>query len=117
MRSTLTVGRLCLRQALRIRPVTQCRAPVQTASRRSYRGGNGWGGSHWKQPPSHGRTLIAAAVSLSPAAFVTLSEEGSGHPDQTAEGRMLEASRDEIEKKVDEDARGYRRFRRPSFSI
>ena len=31
--------------------------------------------------------------------------------EQTAEGRMLQASRDEIEKRVDEDVHGIRRFR------
>jgi aarF domain-containing kinase len=55
--------------------------------------------------------LLAAAVSLSPAAFVQLSEKDNGGTEQTAEGRMLEASRDEIEKKVGADVHGVRRVK------
>jgi aarF domain-containing kinase len=55
--------------------------------------------------------LFAAAVSLSPAAFVQLSEADNGGTELTAEGRMLEASRDEIKKKVGDDVHGFRRFR------
>jgi aarF domain-containing kinase len=55
--------------------------------------------------------LLVAAASLSPAAFVSLSEKNNGGTEQTAEGRMLEASRDEIEKRVNDDVHGFRRFK------
>lgn len=55
--------------------------------------------------------ILASAASLSPAAFVQLSEKDNGGTEQTAEGRMLEASRDEIEKRVRDDVHGIRRVR------
>ena len=105
MRSALTIGRLCLRQAPRVRSPIQCR--VQVASKRFY--GNG-GKSNFRTPPRSRGLLFAAAVSLSPAAFVQLSEADNGGTELTAEGRMLEASRDEIKKKVGDDVHGFRRF-------
>ena len=48
---------------------------------------------------------------MSPAAFVQLSEKDNGGTELTAEGRMLEASREEIKKKVDDNDRGFSRFR------
>lgn len=109
MRSTLLLARLCLRQASCVRPATQFLG-IRVALKH---GGNGWGsgGSQWKQPPNSGRLVLAAAASLSPAAFVTLSEKDNGGTEQTAEGRMLEASRDEIEKRVDDNVHGFRRFK------
>jgi aarF domain-containing kinase len=106
MRSALTIGRLCLRQAPKTRPTLQCR--VQLLSRRFH--GNG-GKSHFRTPPHVKGLLFAAAVSLSPAAFVQLSEKDNGGTEQTAEGRMLEASREEIKKKVADDVHGFRRLR------
>ncbi|KAI1619000.1 aarF domain-containing kinase [Exophiala viscosa] len=51
--------------------------------------------------------LLAAAAALSSGAFVEISEQ---HEDgKTAEMQMLEVSRQEIDKKVPEDARGIRR--------
>jgi aarF domain-containing kinase len=55
--------------------------------------------------------VLAAAASLSPAVFVQLSEKDNGGTEQTSEGRMLEASRAEIQKKVDDDVQGFRRVR------
>ena len=54
-------------------------------------------------------TLFAAAngAALGTAAFVTLSEKGDGDDDKTAESRMLEVSRAEIAKKVDDDDHGF----------
>ncbi|KAL3423687.1 ABC1 family protein [Phlyctema vagabunda] len=103
MRSILARGRTCLRQLPRTRPVFQCRL-VQQNARRSYGGGKKW----YSQPPRHPGTLYAAAA-LSPAAFVLLSEKDNEGTEHTAEGRMLEASRDEIAKKVGADVRGWKR--------
>lgn len=58
-------------------------------------------------------TLIASThgAVLGTAAFVQLSEEDNDGTEQTAEMRMLRASRDEIKKKVDENDTGLRRLR------
>ncbi|KAI1503450.1 hypothetical protein F5X99DRAFT_375272 [Biscogniauxia marginata] len=53
----------------------------------------------------------AAAGALGTATFVKLSEKDNGDNDRTAEGRMLEASRKELEKTVDDGDRGFSRFR------
>jgi aarF domain-containing kinase len=55
--------------------------------------------------------MLAAAVTLSPLAFVRISEEDNGGTEQTAEGRMLEASRGEIKKEVKDDVHGVRRVK------
>lgn len=68
----------------------------------------------WK----HARTPhpLRLAASLSPVAFLRLSEEE--HEDgRSGEEQMLEASRDEIEKKVPEDLRGVRRVIRTIWVI
>lgn len=48
---------------------------------------------------------------LGTAAFVQLSEEDNGGTEQTAELRMLKASREEMKKKVDENDTGFRQLR------
>ena len=53
--------------------------------------------------------VVLAAAALSPAAFIQLSQEDNGDG-KTAEESMLEASREEIRKRIPEDARGFRRF-------
>ena len=61
----------------------------------------------WSLPPTpRGKQLLCA--SLSPAAFVLLSEEDNGDG-KTAEEHMLEASRAEIQKRVPDDIHGLRR--------
>lgn len=55
--------------------------------------------------------VLAAAVGLSPLVFVEISEKDNAGTEQTAEGRMLEASRAEIKKEVGDDVHGIRRFR------
>ena len=52
--------------------------------------------------------LLLAAASLSPAAFVQISEQDN-RDGQTAEQHMLEISREEIRKKVPEGAHGLNR--------
>ncbi|KAI1380245.1 ABC1 family protein [Hypoxylon crocopeplum] len=54
-----------------------------------------------------GRILRATAnAALGTAAFVKLSEKDNGDAEDTAEGRMLEVSREELKKTVDDDERG-----------
>ncbi|KAK5654325.1 hypothetical protein OQA88_7503 [Cercophora sp. LCS_1] len=59
------------------------------------------------------RTVLFAAANgaLATAAFVQLSEKENAGPEDTGEKRMLQVSREEIKKKVDEDYRGLRRAR------
>jgi aarF domain-containing kinase len=61
----------------------------------------------------NGRVILKATASgalLGTAAFIKLSEKSNDGTEQTAEGRMLQASREELEKTVDEDKRGLSRF-------
>ncbi|KAF7937782.1 uncharacterized protein EAE97_007578 [Botrytis byssoidea] len=122
MRMFLATGRQCLRQTLpRIRTSIQCRN-IRSATRQSYRnsgGGGGGGEGSWrrrgswqfKSPPQTKGLILAAAAGLSPTVFVRLSEKDNGGTEMTAEGRMLEASREEISKKVGDDVRGLQRVR------
>lgn len=112
----LVIGRTCLRQPLaRLRPSSQYRN-IQQATRqfhrnRSGRGGGGWRQWQFKAPPQTKGLLLAVAASLSPAAFVRLSEKDNGGTEMTAEMRMLEASREEISKKVGDDTHGLQRVK------
>ncbi|KAF7906020.1 hypothetical protein EAF00_000299 [Botryotinia globosa] len=116
----LATGRQCLRQTLpRIRTSIQCRN-IQSATRQSYRNAGGGGGEggwrrrgswQFKSPPQTKGLILAAAAGLSPTVFVRLSEKDNGGTEMTAEGRMLEASREEISKKVGDDVRGLQRVR------
>ncbi|RAL63257.1 hypothetical protein DID88_004334 [Monilinia fructigena] len=47
--------------------------------------------------------MLAAAASSSPAAFVRLSEKDNGGTEMTTEARMLEASREEISRRVGDE--------------
>ncbi|KAJ8069924.1 hypothetical protein OCU04_000333 [Sclerotinia nivalis] len=112
----LATGRICLRQTLpRIRPSIQYRN-LQLATRQSYRNGRSRGGGKWgkwqfKLPPQRKGLILATIASLSPAAFVRLSEKDNGGTEMTAESRMLEASREEISKKVGDDVHGLERVK------
>ena len=64
-----------------------------------------------KDPRQRYRTVLFAAAVLSPAAFIELSEEDK-HDGKTGEMHMLEASREEISKKVPPDVHGVRRVYR-----
>lgn len=55
--------------------------------------------------------MATNGAALGTAAFVKLSEEEDGAPGETAERRMLEASRAEISKELDENDRGFSRLR------
>src|ERR1700753_4047806 len=77
---------------------------VRAGSNRQWRG---WG----RQARS--KTLMAAAAqgALGTASFVQLAEEENAREESTAELRMLEVSREEIKKKIDDDDRGLSRMR------
>ncbi|KAI0839904.1 ABC1 family protein [Hypoxylon sp. FL0890] len=61
-----------------------------------------------------GRILLRATanVALATGAFIKLAEKDDGDAEQTAEDRMLEASRAELKKTVDGDERGLSRLGR-----
>ncbi|KAK3349482.1 hypothetical protein B0T25DRAFT_504637 [Lasiosphaeria hispida] len=66
----------------------------------------------WQRARPASRTLRAAAkAALATAAFVQLSEEENTSLEDTGEKRMLEVSRKEIKKVVDENDRGFTRLR------
>ncbi|KAK3316638.1 hypothetical protein B0H66DRAFT_299997 [Apodospora peruviana] len=68
----------------------------------------------WRAHSSASRTRILLASGngvLATAAFVELSEEDNTGTDKTSEIRMLEASREEMKKVVDENDRGLTRLR------
>ncbi|KAJ4423101.1 hypothetical protein N0V82_002230 [Gnomoniopsis sp. IMI 355080] len=70
----------------------------------------GWSGSH-QRPRSAPLVFAANSTALGTAAFVELSEDKDAGSGQTGEKRMLEASRAEISKKLDDDDRGFSRLR------
>lgn len=78
---------------------------------RALRRWNSTKNGYWRSPPRRNGLLLATVVGLSPLAFVQMSEKDNASTEQTFEGRMLEASRDEIKKEVSSDVRGFRRFK------
>ncbi|KAH8808561.1 hypothetical protein F5884DRAFT_375382 [Xylogone sp. PMI_703] len=103
------IGRLYLRQSCRQAQRSQW-LHYQLRTRCTYR--TSGKKSSFRSPPQKLGITLVAATGLSPAVFVALSEQDNGGTDQTAEGRMLQASREEIRKKVSEDDHGLTRFRR-----
>lgn len=105
MRTAAFIGRFRLNcggsQLLRFAPRSQFRFPrPQYWNQR-----NGW-----RRVGS--RTRVVGTVllgALTPATFLELAEKGNGGGEKTRELKMLEASRSEIEKTVDDDARGLSR--------
>jgi len=99
------------------------RQPVPRASIRSVANLGRWHSTHalprtvarnsGRASRQNGRVILKAAASgalLGTAAFIQLSEKNNDGTEQTAERRMLQASRDELEKTVDEDKKGLSRF-------
>jgi aarF domain-containing kinase len=107
MTSVLPLGRLCLRSSLpRLKP-SSCRIrSFRTAFSRQ-------AGSNWQFPRKSpkGTHIIWGATALSPAVFMQLSEKDNNGTEQTAETRMLAASREEIAKKLSDDDHGFSRIR------
>ncbi|KAE8440893.1 hypothetical protein EG329_006339 [Mollisiaceae sp. DMI_Dod_QoI] len=141
MRSALTLGRTCFRcpqSQSQCLPIHISRLPrglfqgqgrysrgLQSAARGVYRQGQGarkGGGPRsqnwswnwtWKAPPRRSGLVLAAATSLSPLAFVELSEKDNDGTEHTAESRMLAASRTELKEKkaVSSEVHGITRFK------
>lgn len=111
----MLLGRLCARRVAAPQTALRTARPSSTPWHSAFR-------RRLHQPASHGRThqkssrpilLLASAngLALGTATFVKLSEKDNGGTEQTSEGRMLEVSRDEIEKKTDQVSHGFTRFR------
>ncbi|RDL41724.1 uncharacterized protein BP5553_01703 [Venustampulla echinocandica] len=119
MRSALARGRICLGLLQTpIRPLqSRCshlHVRIRTSTKHGYgRRQNNNGNGFFRQPPRRKGLLLAAATSLTPAAFIHLSEKDNGGTEHTAEGRMLKASVEELEIKRQRrnGNRGLRRFR------
>ncbi|KAK8001163.1 ABC1 family protein [Apiospora marii] len=116
MRTALLFGRLCARRGTaQIAPkLPRCfsrRSQPSTLS--AFKRFSSSSGS--RSRPAQSTVLLAAAQGtlLGTAAFVKLSEKDNepGDEDQTSEGRMLEVSRDEIEKKKDDTSHGFTKLR------
>lgn len=107
MRTILLLGRICARESgryLRHRLLaSQRQQRPRYATRYDF-------SRAWRRPgrPLPGTLILGA---LSPAAFVQICEEEDENG-ETAEERMLEASRAEIAKVLPEELHGFRRFRR-----
>ncbi|KAI0399151.1 ABC1 family protein [Xylaria palmicola] len=106
MRSLHFFARYCARRTIP-------RAPIGPGLSRSYSTFRHGLGRINPGPGYRARgTALTAAVNgvLGTAAFIKLSEKDNGGTEQTAEGRMLQASREELAKTVDEDKTGLSRW-------
>ncbi|KAK7995046.1 ABC1 family protein [Apiospora arundinis] len=114
MRTIFLLGRLCARRGTaQIAPkATRCFSP-RWHSTPTFKHFSSSSGSRARS--SRPTILLAAAQGtlLGTAAFVKLSEKDNepGDENQTSEGRMLEVSREEIEKKKDETSHGFTKLR------
>ncbi|RYP76248.1 hypothetical protein DL771_001867 [Monosporascus sp. 5C6A] len=113
MRPVFLIGRFCARRAC---PRIPQPGTTNAQFRRLYTNlrFQSLGSSRiWKNPRFTGKALKAAAASgaLGTAAFVKLSEKENEGTEQTAEERMLQVSREELRKRVDEDDTGFSRLR------
>ncbi|KAI0133447.1 ABC1 family protein [Xylariales sp. AK1849] len=107
MGSVFLLGRLCARRAFSQAPKVPRSGCLRWQSTFRY------SGSSWGKPRNTRTVLIATAngAALGTAAFVKLSEKDNDDTEQTSEGRMLKASRQEIEKRKDETSHGLTKFR------
>jgi aarF domain-containing kinase len=102
MRPVLTFGRLCSRLC-----TPGIRAHIQ---RRAFgRATNQFESTtiRFSKSKWQARKIFWSAAALSPAAFISLSEKDNNGTELTAEVRMLAASREEMEKRVHDDDRGF----------
>ncbi|KAI1265530.1 ABC1 family protein [Xylariaceae sp. FL1019] len=112
MRAIHLLARACARRSHIVTRAASRPHPGSTSPRSSSTFQNATGRiSQARSSRSHSAILKAATTGLlGTAAFIKLSEKDNGGTEQTAEGRMLEASRAELRKTVDDDERGIRRI-------
>ncbi|KAM0265675.1 hypothetical protein ACHAQJ_000109 [Trichoderma viride] len=105
MRTGFVFGRLCGRTLFRpyLLRQTACRGNAGSCNWIHTARGIGWRGRPRSRITLHASAGVAA---LGTGAFIQLSQAENGDTDQTGEYRMLEASRAEIRKSIDDDDRG-----------
>ncbi|KAM0817301.1 putative ABC1 atypical kinase-like domain-containing protein [Seiridium cardinale] len=112
MRTIFLFGRLCARQtASKAHPrIPRSTNTSFTRWQSTFRHGHR---SQWQNPPPRKYMLYATvqSVALGTAAFVKLAEKDNEGTEWTSEERMLQVSREEIEKSKDETSRGFTRLR------
>lgn len=107
MRTAFSFGRLCFRHGFQsVRTSTVRRAAVNARPFTGFRGNAPK--KSLRRGPIAGRILFSATA-LSPAVFVSLNEDDYTDG-KTGEDHMLEASREELRKKLPEGAHGLRRI-------
>ena len=95
MSTAFAIGRVCLRNVLRFSRQTGCPAHLRRQIHSTSGRTQPW--QKYGQRPKKGPVLLAAAATLTPAAFVKLSEdEEKGGNKEGGEKHMLNASRDEL---------------------
>ncbi|KAM3515115.1 hypothetical protein MY11210_001233 [Beauveria gryllotalpidicola] len=113
MRVELLLGRFtarsCFRQARGFKPTSfirpQCARRLHTPRQIPWRGGSNSRGSG-----SSALRASAGAAAVGTATFVELARKDNGGTNETGELRMLELSRDEIRKAIDDNDRGLSRL-------
>lgn len=106
MSTIFAVGRACGRRGLpRLEVFISKRQPTRSPWQLKHRLKDPRQRTQWPQR----RLLWAVAATLTPGAFVKLSEEDSDEG-LTHEQKMLQISREEISKKVPEDSKGFDRL-------
>lgn len=103
MRTAFLLGRFCAR-----RPLLNFAAGIPPRQKCFSRWTQKYSLKDPRQRP-FGRSILLYGLALTPAAFIKLSEEDNGDG-KTGEEHMLEASREEIRKKIPDDVRGIRRI-------
>nr|POF03951.1 abc1 family protein, mitochondrial [Quercus suber] len=112
MRSTLLVGKGCLRSSQPIQPQIMRHVRYSMHSGRSAKSCLTIRHFFHRPPPPFrgGKALWAAA--LSPAAFISIVDEEKHKDGKTGEEQMLEISRQELAEYVPERLRGSKKYRR-----
>lgn len=116
MNAAFVFGRFCMRRGgPNISRIFPCRQQCFSQWARKHSLKDPWRRRVYSRPRAPRTVLVIA--SLSPAAFVQISEE-EVTDGQTAEAHMLEVSREEIRKKIPDDVHGLNRlFRCVAFFV
>jgi aarF domain-containing kinase len=107
MRLAYVLGRFCFRRGIRQPPNAAFVHIWKSAFRQSRAQRLKWNTKSFKRVALQ----ASAKAILGTAAFVQLSQHDNGGTDETSETRMLEVSRKEIQKKLDDDDHGFSRMR------
>ncbi|KAE8133761.1 hypothetical protein BDV38DRAFT_257433 [Aspergillus pseudotamarii] len=111
MRTAVLFGRFCSSRGGTSQLLSRFILPVRWRFSRPPSWRQGLGRKSHRRMHMSGTLLLS---SLTPGAFLKLAEEGDGN-EKTGEMHMLEASRQEIQKSVTQDARGLSRFQQSIF--